>query len=66
MKSGAMMLSLMVALLIGAPAPAQEGDPLARDILRLQDGWAVANYRTPKQQQNDAFKRLAMKGGPSR
>lgn len=58
MKASAMVFSLIVALMIGAAAPAQEGDPLARDILRLQDGWAVAKYRTPEKQQDEAFKRL--------
>lgn len=59
MKASAMVFSLIAALIIGAAAPAQEGDPLARDILRLQDGWAVARYRTPEKQQDEAFKRLA-------
>lgn len=59
MKASAMVFSLITALIIGAVAPAQEGDPLAQDILRLQDGWAVAKYRTPDKQQDEAFKRLA-------
>lgn len=59
MKASAMVFSLITALIIGAVAPAQEGDPLAQDILRLQDGWAVAKYRTPEKQQDEAFKRLA-------
>lgn len=58
MKASAMVFSLITALMIGAAAPAQEGDPLAQDILRLQDGWAVAKYRTPEKQQDEAFKRL--------
>ncbi|MCC6207030.1 MAG: hypothetical protein IT488_02595 [Gammaproteobacteria bacterium] len=58
MKASAVVFSLIVALMFGVAAPAQEADSLAQAILRLQDGWAVANYRTPEKQQDESFKRL--------
>lgn len=60
MKTSAMVISLLMALVFGVavPASAQEEDALAQDILRLQKGWAVANYQTPKKQQDETFKRL--------
>jgi tetratricopeptide (TPR) repeat protein len=42
-----------------APVLAQMEDALDQDIRHLQDGWAVANYKTSEKQQDEAFKRLS-------